>query len=367
VHRPLHFSTEKPEELREVEDDEGNMKTEYGLRLKEWYIPRHWQGRYFRAFRTLARETFYIDVYEMEAWGYPRGPGIWDKIESTVCGYGFGCTNQDQQLYIQGKAYLTDVTRSDVSECKKVCESHGDCRGFQWYANTCYFRRSTTCARRVYSPVKDCYAVSFAGTEPEITLAEKFYGTEIGDFAAVSDKKSLFPLNEDCLADHRNSWDYQCRDSNGNFADFDHGHATTKCIRENVEFSERSLNLCGFDDGFTLTVGVFGVSSWSSIWLMNARDAHKYRAYNVTKIIEDMAIGDAVHSALGCQEKCKENESCEVFTYYATDERGELVLDQCFLYKNVEEDACGSELAPIRPMPGATMGYVRTRDGNMEC
>ena len=58
-----------------------------------------------------------------------------------------------------------------------------------------------------------------------------------------------------------------------------------------------------------------------------------------------------VKSAKECQDYCRLNQNCQVFTYYATDESGELDMGRCFLYADTED--CSPGKTPIEHMAGA--------------
>jgi len=101
-----------------------------------------------------------------------------------------------------------------------------------------------------------------------MTLAERYSGTATGELLKVNQKKSVFPVTEDCLADHHNSWAYQCRNAEGHFSESDWSATaiTPHCIKIDSEYSEYTVSRCG-GDGLSHYVGIYGDPHWREEWL----------------------------------------------------------------------------------------------------
>jgi hypothetical protein len=207
--------------------------------------------------------------------------------------------------------------------------------------------------------MRDCYVVSYEGEEPEMTLSEKYAGTEIGELLKVKKKKDVFPVEEDCLADHRNSWDFQCRDAKGEFSEVEWGASTVTphCIKMNAEYSEHTIDRCG-GDGLAHYVGVFADPAWLGEWLTTFKRRGKMTAAGASAEAVGLALetGGPLGTAAKCQQMCRQTDRCKVFTFYATDGGGENVLDRCFLFSDTLD--CEEGKNPMDRMPGATAGYA---------
>jgi hypothetical protein len=300
---------------------------------------------------------------EVEIYGCPKGKPEWSELPEMSCGYGFGCTDEDSRLHIAGdaepfKRYLEGVERSDVDECRRVCELSGSCRGFQWYDNKCFFRRSTTCAKKVSSPFRDCYELSFPHDEhsqDEVTWEDEFseWVEEAG--SGIEDLWSSFAVTEDCYPSHLNNYDYQCRDHRGDFAELTWTQEVeTKkvCIHRDMAYAQDTECDYGHNQGI---VGIFAQKQFI--------DEYKHHRRHKKHESEDMAlVNHEVFSATDCQEICRNLEKdfekvCNVFWFEEADEYRDNILNRCYLY-NGEHTTCSHSRDPFTDRKGSYVGWV---------